>query len=79
MDYCLMCIESFCKFLMKLIKLLQLSWNHGVESKKVPEVKWFVILLYCFSTAVLFHAAIVEPQNLRTSYWKFLYSLSGGR
>ncbi|XP_011495443.1 PREDICTED: transmembrane protein 135-like [Ceratosolen solmsi marchali] len=60
-------------------KALQLLWNSGVESGKVPEVKWFVIFLYCFSTAVLFHAAIVEPQNLRTSYWKFLYSLSGGR
>ncbi|CAB0032569.1 unnamed protein product [Trichogramma brassicae] len=60
-------------------KALQLLWNSGVESGKLPEVKWFVILLYCFSTAVLFHAAIVEPQNLRTSYWKFLYNLSGGR
>ncbi|KAJ8668706.1 hypothetical protein QAD02_010369 [Eretmocerus hayati] len=60
-------------------KALQISWNHGVETKKVPEIKWFVIFLYCFSTAVLFHAAIVEPQNLRISYWKFLYNLSGGR
>ncbi|XP_066597034.1 transmembrane protein 135-like isoform X2 [Prorops nasuta] len=60
-------------------KALQLIWNEGVEQKKVPEVKWFVIFLYCFSTAVLFHAAIIEPQNLRPSYWKFLYNLSGGR
>ncbi|XP_058793116.1 transmembrane protein 135-like [Phymastichus coffea] len=60
-------------------KALQLTWNKGVELGKVPEVKWFVIFLYCFSTATLFHAAIVEPQNLRISYWKFLYDLSGGR
>ncbi|XP_034937145.1 transmembrane protein 135-like [Chelonus insularis] len=60
-------------------KALQLSWNKGVENRIVPEVKWFVIFLYCFSTAVLFHAAIIEPQNLRASYWKFLLSLSGGR
>ncbi|XP_008215312.1 transmembrane protein 135 isoform X2 [Nasonia vitripennis] len=60
-------------------KAAQLLWNDGVEKGKVPEVKWFVIFLYCFSTAVLFHAAIVEPQNLRISYWKFLYNLSGGR
>lgn len=60
-------------------KALQILWNDGVEKGKVPEVKWFVIFLYCFSTAVLFHAAIVEPQNLRSSYWKFLVNISGGR
>lgn len=60
-------------------KTLQLVWNDGVERKKLPEVKWFVLLLYSFSTAVLFHAAIVEPQNLRQSYWKFMYTMSGGR
>lgn len=60
-------------------KALQILWNSGVEAGKVPEVKWFVIILYCFSTAVLFHAAIIEPQNLRSSYWKFLHNLSGGR
>lgn len=60
-------------------KALQLFWNHLVEKKTVPEVKWFVIFLYCVSTALLFHVAIMEPQNLRPSYWKFLYNISGGR
>ncbi|KYQ52530.1 hypothetical protein ALC60_08391 [Trachymyrmex zeteki] len=60
-------------------KTLQLLWNNAVENEKIPEIKWFAILLYCFSTAVLFHAAIVEPQNLRSSYWRFLYTVSGGR
>lgn len=60
-------------------KALQLLWNDATENGKVPEVKWFVIFLYCFSTATLFHAAIIEPQNLRSSYWKFLYKVSGGR
>ncbi|KAG5327629.1 TM135 protein, partial [Pseudoatta argentina] len=60
-------------------KTLQLLWNDAVENEKVPEIKWFASLLYCFSTAVLFHAAIVEPQNLRSSYWRFLYTVSGGR
>lgn len=59
--------------------LFQLLWNNAVENEKVPEIKWFVIFLYCFSTAVLFHTAILEPQNLRSSYWKFLYTVSGGR
>ncbi|XP_043272955.1 transmembrane protein 135-like isoform X2 [Venturia canescens] len=60
-------------------KALQLLWNREVENGKVPELKWFSILLYSFSTALLFHAAIIEPQNLRPSYWKFLCNLSGGR
>ncbi|XP_014475106.1 PREDICTED: transmembrane protein 135-like [Dinoponera quadriceps] len=60
-------------------KALQLLWNDAVESGKVPEVKWFMILWYCLSTALLFHAAIIEPQNLRSSYFKFLYNMSGGR
>lgn len=59
--------------------LLQLIWIDGVEKGILPDAKWFVIFLYSFSTAVLFHAAIVEPQNLRPSYWKFLYKVSGGR
>nr|XP_033338609.1 transmembrane protein 135-like isoform X1 [Megalopta genalis] len=60
-------------------KALQLLWNDLVEKQIVPEVKWFVIFLYCFSTAVLFHVAIIEPQNLRPSYWKFLCNISGDR
>ncbi|XP_072755124.1 transmembrane protein 135 isoform X1 [Anoplolepis gracilipes] len=60
-------------------KALQLLWNDVAENEKVPEIKWFVIFLYCFSTATLFHAAIIEPQNLRSSYWRFLYNVSGGR
>ncbi|CAD1472820.1 unnamed protein product, partial [Heterotrigona itama] len=60
-------------------KAFQLSWNDLVEQNIVPEIKWFVIFLYCFCTAVLFHVAIFEPHLLRSSYWKFLYSISGGR
>ncbi|XP_068979823.1 transmembrane protein 135-like isoform X1 [Bombus flavifrons] len=60
-------------------KALQLSWNDLAEKNVVPEIKWFVIFLYCFCTAILFHAAILEPQLLRSSYWKFLYAVSGGR
>ncbi|XP_043669807.1 transmembrane protein 135-like [Vespula pensylvanica] len=60
-------------------KVLHLIWIDGIEKEILPDVKWFVIFLYSFSTAVLFHAAILEPQNLRSSYWKFLYNVSGGR
>jgi hypothetical protein len=60
-------------------KMLQLLWNNAVENKKVPEIKWFASLLLCFSAALLLHTAILEPQNLRSSYFKFLYNVSGGR
>lgn len=60
-------------------KALQFSYNLGVEANYLPEVPYFTYFLYCASTATLFHAAILEPTNLRASYWKFLHSLSGGR
>uniref|UniRef100_A0A6M2E0R9 Putative secreted protein n=1 Tax=Xenopsylla cheopis TaxID=163159 RepID=A0A6M2E0R9_XENCH len=60
-------------------KMLHISYNIAVLKGLVPEVPGFTIFLYCFSTAILFHAAILEPTNLRPSYWKFLHSLSGGR
>ncbi|XP_076753705.1 transmembrane protein 135 [Xylocopa sonorina] len=60
-------------------KALQLLWNDLVEKQITPEIKWFPIILYCFSTAVLFHVAILEPSLLRSSYWKYLYNSSGGR
>ncbi|PSN30243.1 hypothetical protein C0J52_23750 [Blattella germanica] len=60
-------------------KSLQIIYNDTQQKGYAPELPGAVILLYCFSTAILFHAAVLEPQNLRPSYWKFLQSLSGGR
>lgn len=50
-----------------------------VDAGYLPEIPYGTVLLYSFSTAVLFHAALLEPHNLRQSYYKFLYGLSGGR
>lgn len=60
-------------------KMLHITYNIGIEKKLVPEVPGFTILLYCTSTATLFHAATMEPNNLRPSYWNFLINLSGNR
>lgn len=60
-------------------KTLQMSYNWGIENGYVPKIPGFTVLLYCASTALLFHAATLEPMTLRPSYWKFLYSISGGR
>lgn len=62
-----------------LWKAAQITYNLGIAKGIVPKVPGFTEFLYCFSTAVLFHAALLEPLNLRPSYWKFLHSISGGR
>lgn len=60
-------------------KSLQILYSDSIQKGYVPRIPGGTILLFCFSTSVLFHAAVLEPQNLRPSYWKFLHSLSGGR
>ncbi|KAJ8968444.1 hypothetical protein NQ314_002303 [Rhamnusium bicolor] len=60
-------------------KAAQITYNLGTDKGIFPRVPGFTEFLYSFSTAILFHAAILEPTNLRPSYWKFLHSISGGR
>uniref|UniRef100_A0AAG5D461 Transmembrane protein 135 N-terminal domain-containing protein n=1 Tax=Anopheles atroparvus TaxID=41427 RepID=A0AAG5D461_ANOAO len=60
-------------------KTLQITYNWGIDRGYVPRVPGFTVMLYAVSTALLFHAATIEPENLRPSYWKFLHSISGGR
>ncbi|XP_055384386.1 transmembrane protein 135-like [Condylostylus longicornis] len=60
-------------------KMLQITYNMGIKAGYLPKVPGFTIFLYCASTATLFHAAALEPETLRPSYWKFLSSNSGGR
>ncbi|XP_066156994.1 transmembrane protein 135-like isoform X1 [Euwallacea fornicatus] len=60
-------------------KAAQITYNIGIVKGYLPKVPGFTEFLYCLSTGILFHAAILEPTNLRPSYWKFLHSISGGR
>lgn len=60
-------------------KSLQISYNLLERNGYAPNIPGFMLFLYCASTATLFHAATMEPLNLRPSYWKFLHGLSGGR
>ncbi|KAH1008900.1 transmembrane protein 135 [Dendroctonus ponderosae] len=60
-------------------KAAQITYNIGTQKGLVPRVPGFPEFLYCLSTGILFHAALLEPTNLRPSYWKFLHSISGGR
>lgn len=60
-------------------KAMQITYNMLADQGYLPHVPGATILMYCAFTAVLFHAATMEPRNLRPSYWKFLHNLSGGR
>lgn len=48
------------------------------HEKKVPLIPWFDSILYALSTALVFHAAVLEPQAMRPAYYRFLSRLTGG-
>uniref|UniRef100_A0A0A9WZN0 Transmembrane protein 135 N-terminal domain-containing protein n=2 Tax=Lygus hesperus TaxID=30085 RepID=A0A0A9WZN0_LYGHE len=60
-------------------KLLQLSYTLGVEAGYFLELPFAPVLFHALSTSVLFHTAVMEPTNLRPSYWNFLQAMSGGK
>lgn len=53
-------------------------YTKGSSDGLFLDIPQAALIIYCFSTAILFHAAILEPHTLRSSYWKFLQSISGG-
>uniref|UniRef100_A0A1B6CPS4 Transmembrane protein 135 N-terminal domain-containing protein n=1 Tax=Clastoptera arizonana TaxID=38151 RepID=A0A1B6CPS4_9HEMI len=58
-------------------KALQIIYGLGAEKEMLPQFPHANIFFHAFATAVLFHAALLEPHNLRPSYWRFLTSVSG--
>ncbi|KAM8705873.1 hypothetical protein ACLKA7_010208 [Drosophila subpalustris] len=60
-------------------KTLQLLYNWGHEEGVLPKVPYFNMILYAVCTALLFHCAILEPNSLRSSYYRFLMDISGNR
>lgn len=55
----------------------QIMYVKGSNVGLFPELPQANILFYCCSSAILFHAAVLEPHNLRPSHWKFAQSLFG--
>ncbi|KAI2659818.1 Transmembrane protein 135 [Labeo rohita] len=51
----------------------------GIEAGKFPYFPEADTVIYAISTAICFQAAVMEVQNLRPSYWKFLLRLTKGR
>ncbi|XP_043547497.1 transmembrane protein 135 isoform X1 [Chiloscyllium plagiosum] len=60
-------------------KLVEAMYFKGIEAGKCPYVAHADTVIYAISTAICFQAAVMEVQNLRPSYWKFLLRLTKGR
>ncbi|XP_071077575.1 transmembrane protein 135 isoform X2 [Desmodus rotundus] len=60
-------------------KLVETLYFKGIEAGKVPYFPHADTIIYSISTAICFHAAVMEVQTLRPSYWKFLLRLTKGK
>ncbi|XP_076024850.1 transmembrane protein 135 [Genypterus blacodes] len=60
-------------------KLVEALYFKGIEAGRFPYFPHADTFLYAVSTAICFQAAVMEVQNLRPSYWKFLLRLTKGR
>ncbi|XP_044297455.1 transmembrane protein 135 isoform X3 [Varanus komodoensis] len=60
-------------------KLVEAMYFKGIEAGKVPYFPHADSIIYAIATAICFQAAVMEVQNLRPSYWKFLLRLTKGR
>ncbi|KAI4894173.1 hypothetical protein NFI96_022469 [Prochilodus magdalenae] len=60
-------------------KLVETMYFKGIEAGRFPYFPEADTLIYAISTAICFQAAVMEVQNLRPSYWKFLLRLTKGR
>ncbi|XP_073730348.1 transmembrane protein 135 [Misgurnus anguillicaudatus] len=60
-------------------KLVETLYFKGIEAGRFPYFPEADTIIYAISTAICFQAAVMEVQNLRPSYWKFLLRLTKGR
>uniref|UniRef100_A0A9J8AQB7 Transmembrane protein 135 n=1 Tax=Cyprinus carpio carpio TaxID=630221 RepID=A0A9J8AQB7_CYPCA len=60
-------------------KLVETMYFKGIEAGRFPYFPHADTVIYAVSTAICFQAAVMEVQNLRPSYWKFLLRLTKGR
>uniref|UniRef100_A0A672HL72 Transmembrane protein 135 n=1 Tax=Salarias fasciatus TaxID=181472 RepID=A0A672HL72_SALFA len=60
-------------------KLVETMYFKGIEAGRFPYFPHADTIIYAVSTAICFQAAVMEVQNLRPTYWKFLLRLTEGR
>ncbi|XP_033112723.1 transmembrane protein 135-like [Anneissia japonica] len=62
-----------------LLKILQNLYDNCVKCGYLPTIPHGNTILYALSTSLVLHATVMEPQNIRPSYWNFLLRLTGNR
>ncbi|XP_052811292.1 transmembrane protein 135-like isoform X2 [Mya arenaria] len=60
-------------------KVAEMMYFKGIAVGKLPYIQCADIILYSISTSIVFHAAVLEPHNLRPAYWKFLMRVTGNK
>ncbi|ESO99143.1 hypothetical protein LOTGIDRAFT_173835 [Lottia gigantea] len=60
-------------------RLVETLYFKGIDKGVLPYIKWADIIIYSITTAVAFHAAALEPHNLRPAYWKFLNKVTDNK
>eukprot|EP00795_Rhopilema_esculentum_P017148 gene17148-8683_t len=62
-----------------LSKVGEVLYFRGAQKGYLPWFKNGDVFLYTVCTAVMFHAAVLEPHNLNPTYWRFLSNLTNKR
>ncbi|KPP76379.1 transmembrane protein 135-like, partial [Scleropages formosus] len=70
--------DQGCPLLDARVSDSQTVYFKGIEAGRFPYFPQADTLIYTVSTAICFQAAVMEVQNLRPSYWKFLLRLTKG-
>ncbi|KAK7493002.1 hypothetical protein BaRGS_00015732, partial [Batillaria attramentaria] len=60
-------------------KLVEVMYFKGIEAGKLPHIPCADIFIYAFSTAFVFHAAVMEPHSVRPAYWKWLLRVTDNK
>ena len=60
-------------------KSIEALYQDAADDGILPRISGFHKLLYSLSTAVLFHAAALEPHNLKPGFWKLLLQLTDSK
>jgi len=62
-----------------LSKIGEVLYFRGVQNGKLPWYRHGDVLIYAFCTAIMLHAAVLEPHSIKPAYWKFLTNLTNSR
>ncbi|KAL3881118.1 hypothetical protein ACJMK2_027579 [Sinanodonta woodiana] len=60
-------------------KLAEVLYFKGIAAGVLPYIRCADIIIYSISTAMVFHAAVIEPHNLRPAYWSFLLRVTNNK